>query len=76
MMVPRLDGIIVQITPDGLDTDGKHEATSHRLVGDIGMTETGKGESQFTGEFAGQSLDLHNALRGKKSVAGHTSVGP
>jgi hypothetical protein len=75
-MVPRLDGIIVQITPDGLDTYGKHEATGHGLVGDIGMTETGKGKSQFTGEFAGQRLDLHNALGGKKSAVGHTSVGP
>jgi hypothetical protein len=76
MMVPRLDGVRMQIAPDCLDTDGKHEATNHRLVGDIGMTETGKGKSQFTGEFTGERLDLHNALRGKKSAVGRTLVGP
>jgi len=63
-MHPRLDGIAVEITPNGLDTYGNHNTPKHCFAGDIGVTETGEGEPQLNGKFAGESLDLHNALRG------------
>ena len=80
-MHPRLDGITVEITPNGLDAYGNHNTPEHCLAGDSGVTETGKWKPQFDGKFAGESLDLHNALRGKKSAvvrapAGHPDHPP
>ena len=75
-MHPRLYGVAAEITPDGGDADGNHNASNHCLAGDVGGTETRKGEAQSAGEFTGQSLDFHNALRGKKGAVFRTSVGP
>lgn len=73
-MHPRLDGITVEITPNGLDAYGNHDTSKHCLAGDIGVTETRKGEPQFDGKFAGESLDFHNGLRGKKSAVARALV--
>lgn len=75
-MHPRLYRVAVEITPDGGNTDGHHNAAVHCLLDDVSDTETRKGEAQSLGEFTGESLDFHNALRGKKSAAFRTSVGP
>ena len=75
-MHPRLDGVTVEITPNGGDAYGYHNASKHCLAGDVGVTETRKGKAQSDGKFTGESLDFHNALRGKKSAVCRTWVGP
>ncbi len=76
MMHPRLDGITMEKTPDCGNAYGYHNASNHCLPGDIGVTETRKGKAQCGGEFTGQSLDLHNVHRGKKSAVCRTWVDP
>ncbi len=75
-IISGLDGISVEITPDRLNSYGNHQTSNHGLGVYIGMTETGKRKSESAGYFAGQSLDLHNALRGKKSAVCRTWEGP
>jgi hypothetical protein len=71
-MGPRLYGITVEPTPDLSNANGYHNASYYCLSGDIGVTETGKGKPECSGEFTGQSLNLYNALRGEKSAVCRT----
>jgi hypothetical protein len=72
---PRLYCVAFEVAPDSGDADGDYNAPNHRLSGDIAGTEARKGEAQSAGEFTGESLDFHNALRGKKSAVFRTLVG-
>ncbi len=75
MMRPRLYGITVEPTPDRSNANGHHNASHYRLSDNIGAPETGKGKPECSGEFTGQSLNLLNALRGKKSAVCRTWAG-
>ena len=76
MMRPRLYCITVKPTPDRGNANGYHNASHYCLSDNIGTTETGKGKPECAGEFTGQSFNLYNALRGKKSAVCRTWVGP
>ncbi len=52
-MHPRLDGVTVEITPNGFDAYGNHNAAKYCLARDVRVTETRKGEATFDGKFAG-----------------------
>ena len=75
-MHPRLNSVTVEITPNGLDAYGNNNTAKHCLAGDVRVRKARKRQPQFDGKFAGQSLDCHNALRGKKSAVARTWVDP
>lgn len=52
-MRPRLDGVTVEITPNGFDAYGNHNAAKYCLAGDVRVRKTRKGEPQFDGKLAG-----------------------
>lgn len=74
-MLPRLYRVAAEAAPDGSDTDGHYNAPNHRFPGNIGGTEAGERETQSDGEFTGERLDFHHALRGKKSAVVRTLAG-
>ena len=52
-MHPRLDGIAVEITPNGLDAYGNHNAAKYCLASDVRVRKARKGEAKFDGKLAG-----------------------
>jgi len=75
-MHPRPYCVVTEITPHSGDADCHHDASGYCFTGDVGGTQPGKGKPQPAGDLTGESLDLHSALRGKKSAVFRSLVGP
>ena len=52
-VVPRLDRVGLQPSPDRRAADGGDDPTGGGLLGDVRVGERGKGQAAFTGQFAG-----------------------
>jgi hypothetical protein len=75
-MCPWPYRVLVEIAPNSGYADGYHNAAQYSLSGNVGRTETRKGETQSAGEFTSEGLDSRNNLRGKNSAACRTWVAP
>lgn len=75
-MRPWLYSVGAEITPNRGYADGHQNPSKHCFSDNVGATQARKGESLSPGELTGESLDFHNALRGKKTAAFRSAVGP
>lgn len=75
-ITPGANGIGAEPTPNRCSADGSNKSPLNSLLGNLGAGQTREGQSQVLWQLAGQRLDLHNDVRGKKRGVARALAAP
>src|SRR5256714_15274011 len=63
-VLPRMDGVLAQPSPDGGVTDGCRQAASADVGAEFGHAPARKGHTEAMGQFAGDGFNAHDQFWG------------